>query len=77
MLKDILPATVRKTVYIVGAALGLGLTAAQAGYSAAQLGQPVWLTVAFAVYGVLAAGLGLTAAGNITPADDGPDHRAE
>lgn len=76
MLKDILPAALRFPLYLIFALLGLALTATQAGYAAAQAGQPVWLTVSFAVFGVLAAGFGLTAAGNINP-PDGPDHRAD
>ena len=78
MLKDILPAAWRFPMYLIFGLVGLGLTATQAGYSAAQLGQPIWLTVSFAVFGVLAAGFGLTAAGNINkPDDDAPKHLAD
>ena len=78
VLKDILPATVRKPAYLVYALLGLTLTATVAGFAAAQADMPVWLIVAGAVYGVLGTGFGFTAAGNINPpTGDGPDHRAD
>ena len=63
-------------MYLIGALMGLALCAIQVGFAAAELPQSVWLTVAFAVFEFLAAGLGLTAAGNITPPDR-QDHLAE
>lgn len=67
MLKDIIPAAARKKVYAVVALVGFALGGIQVGYSAAEVGQPVWLVVAFAVYGFVAAGTGAAAAGNTPP----------
>lgn len=63
-LGNIIPsAAVRNAIYAVFAVVGVGLGAIQVGYSAATLGQPVWLTVAMAVYSFLgAAGLGVAVA---------------
>ena len=62
-----IPAKVRGTLYSIYAVIGLGLGATQVGYSAAQAGQPVWLTVALAVFAFVGTGIGYTAASN-TPA---------
>ena len=59
-----LPPKARAVIYYVYVAAGLVLGSTQVGYSAAKLEQPVWLTVAFAVFGFLATGLGLVAASN-------------
>lgn len=59
----------RHIIYVIFWALGLGLGATQVGYSAANAGQPVWLTVALAVYAFLGVGVGYTASQNIPPAD--------
>lgn len=45
----------RKPVYRVFALIGLVLGAVQVGFASADAGQPIWLTVAFGVYGFLAA----------------------
>lgn len=59
---------VREAVYSVFAVIGLALGAAQVGFSAAEAGQPVWLTVGLAVYAFLgAAGLGVARANTPTP----------
>jgi hypothetical protein len=62
-----IPASVRGPIYMVFGVLGLGLGAAQVGFAAANSEQPVWLTVALAVYAFLGIGIGYTAASN-TPA---------
>ena len=64
-----LPPRVRAVIYQVYAGLGLLVGATQVGYSAADLGQPVWLVVVLAVYAFLGLGLGITAASNtdVTP----------
>lgn len=83
MLKDIIPAQSRKKVYAVVALIGFALGAIQVGYAAAEIGQPVWLVVSFAVYGFVAAGTGAAAAGNtdrpdVEPVDDyDARHRAD
>lgn len=58
------PPKVRAIVYYIFAVVGLLLGATQVGYSAAGYSQPVWLTVAFSVFGFLATALGLVAASN-------------
>ena len=64
MLKDY--PEIRKIGYVISTVLGILLGAVQVGFSAAAAGQPVWLTVALAVYAFLAAALGVTATTNIT-----------
>lgn len=68
-----IPPKVRGPIYSGYAVVGLGLGATQVGYAAAQADQPVWLTVALAVFAFLGTGIGYTAASN-TPADP-PLHR--
>lgn len=76
-LNDILPAKARQALYAVYAFLGLGLGATQVAYSAADAGQPTWLTVSLAVFAFVGTALGFTAAanthpnGNVTPFYDG------
>lgn len=62
-LLDILPEKVRKTVYGVWALVGLVVGGTQVGYLAAG-DQPLWLTVALAVYGFVSTAIGATAAAN-------------
>lgn len=64
-LEDVIPdANKRKPIYQVFAGLGLVLTATQVGFSAAELSQPVALTIALAVYAFLAGAGFVLAAGN-------------
>lgn len=63
-LTDVLTPATRKAVYAVYAALGVLLGAVQVGFAAAEAGQPVWLTVALAVFAFIGGALGLTAAAN-------------
>ncbi|MFW6041828.1 MAG: hypothetical protein ACOC8M_02390 [Guyparkeria sp.] len=51
----------RRKVYAVFAVVGFFLGATQVGVSAAELGQPVALTIAMAVYTFTGSALGLTA----------------
>ena len=51
----------RRTLYTVYAVAGLILGATQVGFSAAEAGQPVALTVALAVYGFLGTAFGFAA----------------
>ena len=67
-VKEFIPAGQRRLVYAIFAFVGLGLGATQVGYSAAELGQPVWLVVAMSVYAFLAAGVGYVAGSNTEPA---------
>ena len=59
-----LPAKARATLYWVYALAGLALGSVQVGFAAAESGQPVWLTVALAVFAYLGVGFGMTAATN-------------
>ena len=53
-LDNVIPdGRVRKNIYRVFAAIGLGIGAVQAGFAAANAGQPLWLTVALSVYAFL------------------------
>lgn len=60
------PTKVRQVLYVVYAAGGLALGAIQVAYSAAELGQPTWLTVSLAVFAFVGTSLGITAASNPT-----------
>lgn len=68
MLTDILTPEVRKPIYAIYAILGVLLGATQVAYAAAEAGQPVWLTVALAVFAFVGTALGFTAAAN-TPTE--------
>lgn len=63
-LTQILPAGARKFVYAFYAALGIAFGATQVGFATAQVDQPTWLLVAFAIFGYLGTALGLVAASN-------------
>ena len=67
-MKDIIPASAREQVYAWFAVLGVAIGATQVGFAAASAGQPVWLTVALAVYAFVGGAIGFTARAN-TPAD--------
>lgn len=56
--------TARRRTYQVFWIVSLILGATQVGYAAADAGQPVWLTVALAVFAFLGVGIGYTAARN-------------
>lgn len=67
-MTDILTPAIRSKVYAVYAILGLILGATQVGFAAAEAGQPVWLTVALAVYAFVGGALGFVAQAN-TPSE--------
>lgn len=67
-MHDILAPAIRSKVYAFYAVLGLVLGATQVGFSAAEAGQPVWLTVALAVYAFVGGALGFVAQAN-TPSE--------
>jgi len=62
-LLDIIPAQGRKYLYAAYALVGLILGATQVGFLAAG-DQPLWLTIALAVYGFIGTGIGATASVN-------------
>lgn len=51
----------RKITYTAYALIGLIVGSTQVGYAAAELGQPVWLTVALAVYAYVGVAFGFAA----------------
>lgn len=63
-LKDILPPTLRKPIYAIYAIVGFVVGCIQVGFSAAEVGHPVWLTVAWAVYGFSGSAIGVVASAN-------------
>ena len=71
MLNDIIPASWRKPIYAAYALAGAIIGAIQVGYLSAEAGQPLWLTVALAVYGFIGTAIGFTASAN-TPASGTP-----
>lgn len=62
-----LPAKARKAIYVFYATLGLVFGATQVAFATAQQDQPLWLLVAFGVFGYLGTALGLVAAANVYP----------
>ena len=54
----------RRIVYTVLWVIGLALTAFQVGYASVEISQPSWLVIAWPVFGVVASGVGYTAARN-------------
>lgn len=58
----------RAVVYAAYAIIGVILGATQVGYAAAEVGQPVWLTVTLAVFAFLGGAIGYTAVTH-TPKD--------
>lgn len=60
-MQDLIPPKVRKPLYAVYASIGVILGAIQVGIAAAEAVQPVWLTVAFAVFAFLGGAFGFTA----------------
>lgn len=65
-----IPDRYRTYVYAVYATVGLILGSVAVGYSAAQMGQPVWLIVALAVYAYIGGSIGYTAATHVPAAPD-------
>lgn len=61
----------RAITYTGYALLGVALGAVQVGFAAAEQGQPVWLTVALAVYAFVGGAVGFTAVSH-TPSSDAP-----
>ena len=71
-LKDFISGAARRRVYFVFALVGVVLGAVQVGFGAADAGQPVWLTVALAVFAFLSGAVGFTARANTDKADPAP-----
>lgn len=73
IVSEVISPEARAMVYTIFAFLGLGLGGTQVGYAAAEAGQPVWLTVALAVYAFLGSAFGYTA---VTHTPKNPDEVA-
>ncbi|MGC0143465.1 hypothetical protein [Pseudactinotalea sp. Z1732] len=60
----------RRVLYAAYAIVGLGLGSTQVGFSAAETGQPMWLTVALAVFAYVGVAFGFAAQSKVdaTPA---------
>ena len=65
MLTDIIPAEWRARVYAAYAFLAVALTVMQTVYLTTQTPQPMWLTVAFAVFAVVGTAIGAVAKANV------------
>lgn len=61
VIQEMIPSTWRKAIYVGYAIMGVLIGAIQVGFAAAELGQPVWLTVTLAVYAFVGGAVGLTA----------------
>ncbi len=61
----VLPANIRRALYALYAALGVAFGAVQVGFATADIDQPSWLLVAFAVFGYLGTALGIVATANV------------
>lgn len=72
-LTQVMSAQARKYLYVFYAALGIAFGATQVGFATAEMGQPAWLVVSFAVFGYLGTALGLVAASNVDTDTEG-DH---
>lgn len=72
-----LPPKVRVWVYLITALAGVVLTAASAGYAAYGQGQPVWMVVAWAVYGSLSAAVNTMASSRVPETDHEPRRALE
>lgn len=57
----IVPDKFRATAYGIYATVGVILGSIQVGFAAAEAGQPVWLTVALAVFAYIGGAIGYTA----------------
>jgi len=61
VIQEMIPSTWRKIIYAGYAIIGVLIGAIQVGFAAAEMGQPVWLTVTLAVYAFVGGAVGLTA----------------
>ena len=59
-----IPAAFRKPLYGAFAVLGVVIGAIQVGFSAAEVGNPLWLNITLAVFPFLAGAVGFTASAN-------------
>ena len=76
-----IPASWRKPIYGAFAVAGVVIGAIQVGFSAAEIGNPLWLNITLAVFPFLAGAVGFTASANTNnepgPADLDWDRRTD
>ena len=80
-ISSYIPAAWRKPIYGAFAVLGVVIGAIQVGFSAAEVGNPLWLNITLAVFPFLAGAVGFTASANTNnepgPADLDWDRRTD
>lgn len=65
---EILPAKARKRAYLIFSCVSVSIAGALAGFASIAMEAPPVIIFASAFVNVVGAGLGLVAAGNVTPA---------
>ena len=80
-ISSYIPAAWRKPIYGAFAVAGVIIGAIQVGFSAAEVGNPLWLNITLAVFPFLAGAVGFTASANTNnepgPADLDWDRRTD
>ena len=80
-ISSYIPAAWRKPIYGAFAVAGVVIGAIQVGFSAAEVGNPLWLNITLAVFPFLAGAVGFTASANTNnepgPADLDWDRRTD
>jgi hypothetical protein len=80
-ISSYIPAAWRKPIYGAFAVAGVVIGAIQVGFSAAEVGNPLWLNITLAVFPFLAGAIGFTASANTNnepgPADLDWDRRTD
>lgn len=65
MLTDIITGPSRRKFYVTYAIIGVIIGGMQVALASAELGQPIWLASALAVYAFLGTAFGFTASANV------------
>lgn len=65
MLTDIITGPSRRKFYVTYAIIGVIIGGTQVALASAELGQPIWLASALAVYAFLGTAFGFTASANV------------
>lgn len=63
-ISSYIPASFRKPLYGAFAVIGVIIGAIQVGFSAAEVGNPLWLNITLAVFPFVAGAVGFTASAN-------------
>jgi hypothetical protein len=64
--QEMIPAKIRRWLYVVISLSGVVLTAILAGFASSTVAVPSWVTISLTVLGVLAGPFGFLAANNVT-----------